>query len=241
MPTLLLLLLAACGVDGDSAEETAAEAAPEAAVLRFTLANIAAPGSLATSAGPTEIALAPGLLVVHAPGAGPLVVGASAHGTGLEALGEDGDPTALLAELDARDDVRKVVVIATRSGDDYATAPIHPGEAASGSALVDPADEITVLSMFGQSNDVMVATASGGVVVFDAVGPVLGELPLALYDLGTERNQEPGAGADQAPRQAGANTGEAEDGVVSEVVGADSEGWTWPAAATFATLTVALD
>jgi hypothetical protein len=38
-----------------------------------------------------------------------------------------------------------------------------------------------------------------------------------LWDAGTELNQEPGIGADQGPRQKGANTGKAENGGVRNV------------------------
>jgi hypothetical protein len=37
---------------------------------------------------------------------------------------------------------------------------------------------------------------------------------IELWDAGTEVNQAPGFGADQAPRQAGPNTGADENGVV---------------------------
>jgi len=54
--------------------------------------------------------------------------------------------------------------------------------------------------------------------LFDAQGnPVAGDLTAAvrLFDAGTEIDQQPGAGADQAPRQKSANQGADQNGVVA--------------------------
>lgn len=56
-----------------------------------------------------------------------------------------------------------------------------------------------------------------GIALFDSKGKALGgdvSSRLVLWDAGTEVNQEPGVGKDQAPRQKSANTGAAENGVV---------------------------
>jgi hypothetical protein len=57
-------------------------------------------------------------------------------------------------------------------------------------------------------------------VLFDQQNkPIQGDIThtLVLWDAGTEVNQEPGAGSDQAPRQKAPNTGAAENGVVRPV------------------------
>jgi hypothetical protein len=49
--------------------------------------------------------------------------------------------------------------------------------------------------------------------------PVTGDVTgqVTLWDAGTEVNQAPGFGPDQAPRQVGSNTGSAENGIVQIV------------------------
>ena len=53
-------------------------------------------------------------------------------------------------------------------------------------------------------------------------GDVTGDV--MLWDAGTEVNEAPGAGPNQAPRQTAANTGPDENGVVRPV----SDGFTYP-------------
>ena len=67
--------------------------------------------------------------------------------------------------------------------------------------------------MFVQSNDLFFAPGDGGIALFDAGGrPVHGNVTnqIALHDAGTEVNQAPGVGPDQAPRQAKPDTGTSE-------------------------------
>ena len=52
---------------------------------------------------------------------------------------------------------------------------------------------------------------------------------LTLWDAGTEVNQEPGVGADQAPRQKAPDTGAAENGTVRLLTDV-KDGFTYPAA-----------
>jgi len=240
---MLPLLLLACippvldstdtGADTALAADTA-DTAPRDETLRFTLTNISAAGALDTSAGATDIAIAPGLLVLHDPGWSLFTVGAVAEDTPLEPLAEDGDPSELLAALAGDPAVREVLLLSVKDDTTYAAAPMHPGEHASVLATVAPDENVSFLAMFGQSNDVVVATAPGGVAVLSGDG--LAALPLGLYDVGTEMNQEPGAGSDQAPRQAAPDTGATEGGSVTAIDGTDSYGWTWPATDTFAKL-----
>ncbi len=239
MLPLLLACLPPILDSGDSAPDTApavdtGDTAPDPVTLRFTLTNTSAAGDLSTSAGPTDIALAPGLLVVHDPGWSLFTLGAVAEDTPLEPLAEDGDPTALQAALAADPAVREVLLLSVKDDTTYAAAPMHPGEHASVLAAVSADENVSFLAMFGQSNDVVVATAPGGVAGLSGDG--LAALSLGLYDVGTEVNQEPGAGSDQAPRQAAPDTGAAEGGTITALSGTDSSGWTWPDPTTFATL-----
>ncbi len=73
-----------------------------------------------------------------------------------------------------------------------------------------PGDALSVATMFVQSNDLFVAPDELGIELYDVNGdPVVGEVgdQLALWDAGTEVDQEPGVGADQAPRQLGPDQG----------------------------------
>lgn len=69
-------------------------------------------------------------------------------------------------------------------------------------------------TMFVQSNDWFISFNNNGVALFDQNGtPFTGTSEsrnLYLFDAGTEEDQPVGFGADQAPRQAGANTGAAD-------------------------------
>ena len=63
-----------------------------------------------------------------------------------------------------------------------------------------------------------------GIALIDTDGnPISGDITgqIFLWDAGTEISQTPGEGADQAPRQATPNTGEAENGTVEMVVDFD--------------------
>jgi hypothetical protein len=81
--------------------------------------------------------------------------------------------------------------------------------------------------MFIQSNDLFYAPADpAGIPLFEGGAPVEGDMTsmLALWDAGTEVNEQPGVGPNQAPRQDGADTGTPE-GVVRPV----DDGYDYPA------------
>jgi hypothetical protein len=69
--------------------------------------------------------------------------------------------------------------------------------------------------MVGQTNDTFLAVGPGGVALFDEVGALRSEqdieddiaAALTAWDAGTEANEVPGVGLNQAPRQAGPDTG----------------------------------
>ncbi len=91
-----------------------------------------------------------------------------------------------------------------------------------------PGDRLSFATMFVQSNDKFYAPEGGSLALFDADGrPVSGDLTASarLFDAGTEVDQQPGAGADQAPRQKAANQGADQDAVVTEA----NDGFRYPA------------
>jgi len=86
---------------------------------------------------------------------------------------------------------------------------------------------LSFATMFGQSNDLFYATSDDGLALYDASGnPVTGDVTpmIHLWDAGTEVNEEPGIGMNQAPRQSGPNTGLDENGNVMLV----NDGFMYP-------------
>lgn len=95
-----------------------------------------------------------------------------------------------------------------------------PGAAYSFSFAAAPGAKLSFATMFVQSNDLFYAPASTGIALWDASGtPISGDLTdmIQLWDAGSEVNQ--------APRQAGADNGAAENGVVQLV----NDGFSYPA------------
>ena len=73
--------------------------------------------------------------------------------------------------------------------------------------------------MFVQSNDLFFAPELG-IPLFDEMGrPMIGDVTMQidLWDAGTEQNEAPGVGVNQAPRQSGPNMGEMETNPVALV------------------------
>ena len=67
--------------------------------------------------------------------------------------------------------------------------------------------------MFVQSNDLFYAPSGNGIALWTSGGnPLSGDITnmIQLWDAGTEIDQTPGVGGDQAPRQSGPNTGAAD-------------------------------
>lgn len=95
-----------------------------------------------------------------------------------------------------------------------------------------PGDVLSFAVMVVESNDLFLATAPSGIPLFDAEGnPVSGDLSdlVLLWDAGTEVNQAPAAGPDQAPRQAAPNTGADENSTVTPITDVD-DGFGYPVA-----------
>ncbi len=147
-------------------------------------------------------------------------------GLGLEALAEDGDPSVLagsISEMMGGDEMAgfMVSVFNTPVGAESA-GPAGPGAAYEFSVDAYPGQYLTLATMFVQSNDWFFAPGEEGLELFNAEGlPISGDITdlFFLWNAGTEVDQIPGEGADQAPRQAGPNTGEIENGLVSLVEG----------------------
>lgn len=161
-------------------------------------------------AGAVKAPIAPGVFLVdHAATVFGLGKPASPE---LQALAEDGNFEPLQKLLEAK------------FGD-------HAGMFAPGlefKVVAAPGDKLSVATMFVQSNDKFYAPANGAIDLFDANGrPISGDLTalVRLFDAGTEVDQQPGAGADQAPRQKAANQGAAQNAAVTQA----NDGFAYPA------------
>ena len=103
--------------------------------------------------------------------------------------------------------------------------PLLPGNSYGFSFEAPPGSKLSFATMFVQSNDLFYAPDEDGIALWDDAGNrISGDVTdqIMLWDSGTEVNQAIGMGADQAPRQSGANTGAAdEDNTVRIVMGDD--------------------
>jgi hypothetical protein len=195
--------------------------AADATTFSVTIRNVSTPSTLALPDGKsTSTPIAPGLYAVMR-GDTKLFAPGQAAERALESLAEDGDASALLAAIRTLDGV-------------VAAHMFAPGLPLTVKA--QPGDRLVFASMFVQSNDKFFAPDPEGVDLFNDQTPVSGDLTstVMLWDAGTEQDEAPGAGQDQAPRQAGPNTGSDEHGVVR----AADDGFTYPAVANVIQFTV---
>jgi hypothetical protein len=93
-----------------------------------------------------------------------------------------------------------------------------------------PGHHLSFATMLVQSNDLFYAPAGTGLDLYPGGIALSGDITnqVMLWDAGTEANEEPGVGANQAPRQAGPNTGPADsDNTVRPV----NDSFSYPATA----------
>ncbi|MBX3066444.1 MAG: spondin domain-containing protein [Anaerolineae bacterium] len=169
------------------------------------------------------------------------------RGQGLEAQAEDGNPTALSEALTSMSmsmsaAYKQVGVFNTPVGADK-PGPLAPGAAFEFTFTAAPGDRLYFTEMFGQSNDLFFAPDENGIALFSGKGtPISGSITglIQLWDAGTEVNQEPFVGADQAPRQIAPNTGAAENGVVLPIY-AVTDGYHYPSVLSSLKVTITND
>ena len=158
--------------------------------------------------------IAPGVYATHS--AGALLFNADeAASAGLEAMAEDGNPATLAAEVEAAGGYRDAGVFAVPVGAEGG-APVGPGQAYEFNVIATPGDVLSFATRFVQSNDLFYAPSEEGIDLFPGGVALEGDITdrLLLWDAGTEKNEKPGFGVYQAPRQPGPNTGPDEGGVV---------------------------
>ncbi len=176
--------------------------------------NISSPeGQAASDSTKWPFALSPGMWVVYDKNLTLFKDGKPAA-SGLEAQAEDGNPEGLIKMLESEHHLGHGIFNTPLGASN--PAPILPGGVYEFTVTAKRGMKLMIVTMFGQFNDWFYANEKG-IELFDKNGrPVSGDFTskFALYDAGTEKNQEPGVGTDQAPRQKSANTGESENGVV---------------------------
>lgn len=219
---LAALLVGACA-DSDSA---APAVEPRVADFSVSIRNIAAADALVTAAGDeVDVALSPGVWTIDAPEQRLFDPGIAAT-PGLELLAESGVPSELLVEAQAR--FSEARSFGGDSSSSYGDQPIMPGTRVDFGFRATEGQSLSLATMFGQSNDVIVAT-DGAWPLFDEAGePFVGRIVLVYFDVGTEVNEEPGAGPNQAPRQQNTDDGEAEDEVITAFETEDRSGFVYP-------------
>ena len=187
-------------------------AAADKTTFHVRIENVSTPTTLRSASGGTAPAPnSPGLWVVHSGKHVVFTSGTPDRGVGLEAQAEDGNPAALAEAAKRAKGVVASGVFDTPVGDDKA-GPALPGKAYEFTFQASPGQRLTLTTMFGQSNDLFYAPGDDGIALFQDGHPISGDLTarLHLWDAGTEVNEEPGFGPNQAPRQAAANSGPSE-------------------------------
>lgn len=167
------------------------------------------------------VPLSPGAFAVHNADVEFFTEGETAS-DGIEGIAEDGTPTALVGALSGIDGI----------GDSgaFGEAPIGPGGSYTFEVEAAPGDYLSFGTMFVQSNDLFYAFAPEGLPLYDSNDqPVSGDVTnnVTLWDAGTEADEEPGVGLNQAPRQSGPDMGPDESGSITTVQGQD-DGFVYP-------------
>ena len=221
-------------------EATETPAGREPTTFRVRIENASSEGTLASPDGSQQaVPLSPGVYAVHT-AIGPLFVpGVTDFGDGLEDIAEDGNPSPLTQSLAVQDGIVRSGAFDVPAGAD-SPGPIGPGEAYEFTVRANPGQHLSFATMFVQSNDLFFAPDESGVSLFDQTGaPVDGSITdqILLWDAGTEANEEPGVGQNQAPRQSGPDTGPEENQPVLPITAVD-DGYEYPAVSDVIQVTV---
>jgi hypothetical protein len=180
-----------------------------AADFKIRVENISMKGAVSTSEGDKVALLSPGAWALHT-GQNPIYKEGELASPALERLAEDGNPEGLVSYLQLSPNVKDVGYFNVSVSGNLTAGPIGPMQAYE--FIVRNAvagDKLSLATMFVESNDWFYSNSSS-INLFNYDGtPFSGDVSakFALYDAGTEHNQEPGLGSDQAPRQPRTDTG----------------------------------
>ena len=200
--------------------QAASRAAARATRFTIRLENISTGEALRLSNGRSApFVSAPVLWVIHTGSTNPIFDrGQRDRGEGLELLAETGDPSKLAQRLAGKSGV-VAIGAAARAVGAATEGPLTPGQKYEFQISAQPGQLLSTAWMFGQSNDLFYSN-DRPIALFSSSGrPRSGEMTtqLALWDAGTERNEEPGLGANQGPRQESPDAGVTESQVIARV------------------------
>ncbi|MFB6249352.1 MAG: spondin domain-containing protein [Salinibacter sp.] len=170
------------------------------------------------------VPLSRGAFAAHSDEIEAFATGESAS-AGIEDVAEDGIPDTLGDELSASNSgIRDAGVFNVPDGAS-SPGPIPPGNSYSFEVEARPGDRLSLATMYIQSNDLFYAFSEESLPLFTNDAPINGDMTgqVILYDAGTEGDQQPGTGLDQAPRQSGTDTGPSGEGSVVRVGSADAD------------------
>ena len=174
----------------------------------------------------TSAPISPGALAVSPKGRVLFREGTFAVNTGLQELAEDGNPVPLI--------VRTAVSTESRPKDiEFIIPNLHYRVTAQ------PGDRLHFAVMFVQSNDLFYAFDGEGLPLFDRGQPISGDVTqyVKLWDAGTEVNEAPGVGPNQAPRQVQPGAGQKEHETI-KLVSEVGDGFTYPPVANVIRVTI---
>jgi hypothetical protein len=186
--------------------------------VKFTIRveNVSsADGQTAKDGSKWPFALSPGLWVAHKREVRLFREGVVANG-GLEELAESGNPGVLVKNLEGRGHEGMQHGVFNTPAGATGPGPIGPGGSYEFSLVASPGMRLSLVMMFGQSNDWFYAPKRQGIDLFTNGKPLSGDITneFMLFDAGTEKDEEPGVGPNQGPRQKDPNQGEPENGKV---------------------------
>ena len=159
------------------------------------------------------VPLSPGVWAVHKEDVMPLFTsGEPDRGLGLEGIAEDGSAAELGGNLPGVAGVGSSAVFNTPVGADM-PGPIGPGGSYAFTVMAKPGYNLSLATMFVQSNDLIYTFEDNGLPLFTDGQPISGNVTdyVLLYDVATEVDQFPGAGLDQVIRQRTPDAGAADD------------------------------
>lgn len=216
--------------------------------LRVRIENVSTGTTLWTTASgeasEQPVPLSPGAFAVHSPGEPMFTHGEPERSNGLEEIAEGGNPGRMVESLRGLDTVTQAGAFNTPVGAD-GPGPLTPGNTYEFEADIDrsgPDNYLSLALMFIPSNDAFYALGGdSGLKLVDGDELVTGDVTdhVALWDAGTEVNQEPGVGDQQVQRQRGgpgSNVGDAEREVVAPM--SEVNGYDYPATEDVLTVTV---
>jgi hypothetical protein len=145
--------------------------------------------------------------------------GSPDYGKGLESLAEEGNPKPLMDYLASQ---------GIQSGA-AGTAAFAGGASVSFDVMPRDGETLFLATMFGQSNDLFFAPGGDGIALWNGSylrnGDVTGDI--SLWDAGTEMNEAPGVGPNQAPRESAPGMGGPGEGKVQAIADV-KDGFAYP-------------